>query len=133
MMLETHVAAMAAERGTDAEIAPLEQLMDRWVAAGDDVGAASLVDVDFHRAIATSAHNELYLVLLDSIAGALLENRRATLALQHSHAKVLGEHRAIVNAIAAHDPDEARAAMQKHLHGVEEAWRAQQPPSGATP
>ena len=104
MTLETHVAALAAERGTDAEIAQLEQLMDRWVEAGDDVGAASL-----------------------------LENRRATLALHHSHAKVLGEHRAIVNAIAAHDPDEARAAMQKHLHDVEEAWRARQPPSGATP
>jgi GntR family transcriptional repressor for pyruvate dehydrogenase complex len=104
--------------------------MDRWVAAGDDVVAASQLDVDFHRAIATSTHNELYLVLLDSIAGALLENRRATLALEHSHAKVLGEHRAVVNAIAAHDPEAAREAMRTHLHGVEEAWQSQQPPAG---
>ena len=133
MMLETHVAALAAERSTDAEIAQLESLMDRWVAAGDDVAAASQLDVDFHRAIATSAHNELYLVLLDSIAGALLENRRATLALEHSHAKVLGEHRAVVNAIAAHDPEAARGAMRTHLHGVEEAWQSQQPPAGTTP
>jgi len=133
MMLETHVAALAAERSTDAEIAQLESLMDRWVAAGDDVAAASQLDVDFHRAIATSAHNELYLVLLDSIAGALLENRRATLALEHSHAKVLGEHRAVVNAIAAHDPEAARGAMRTHLHGVEEAWQSQQAPAGTTP
>ena len=133
MMLETHVAALAAQRSTDAEIAQLESLMDRWVAAGDDVAAASQLDVDFHRAIATSAHNELYLVLLDSIAGALLENRRATLALEHSHAKVLGEHRAVVNAIAAHDPEAARGAMRTHLHGVEEAWQSQQPPAGTTP
>ncbi len=133
MMLETHVAALAAERSTDAEIAQLETLMDRWVAAGDDVAAASQLDVDFHRAIATSAHNELYLVLLDSIAGALLENRRATLALEHSHAKVLGEHRAVVNAIAAHDPEAARAAMRTHLNGVEEAWQSQQPQAGTTP
>ena len=133
MMLETHVAALAAERSTDAEIAQLESLMDRWVAAGDDVAAASQLDVDFHRAIATSAHNELYLVLLDSIAGALLENRRATLALEHSHAKVLGEHRAVVNAIAAHDPEAARGAMRTHLRGVEEDWQSQQPPAGTTP
>ena len=73
------------------------------------------------------------LVLLDSIAGALLENRRATLALEHSHAKVLGEHRAVVNAIAAHDPEAARGAMRTHLHGVEEAWQSQQPPAGTTP
>ena len=132
MMLETHVAALAAERSTDAEIAQLESLMDRWVAAGDDVAAASQLDVDFHRAIATSAHNELYLVLLDSIAGALLENRRATLALEHSHAKVLAEHRAIVKAISEHDPEAARAAMEKHLQGVAEAWQARQPQSETT-
>ena len=131
MMLETHVAGVAAERGTVEELAELEALMDRWVAAGDDVAAASLLDVDFHRAIAKCAHNELYLVLLDSIAGALLENRRATLAIEHSNAKVLGEHRAVVKAISEHDPEGARAAMQRHLHGVEEAWRSQQPTSGA--
>ena len=130
MMLETHVAALAAERSTDAEIALLESLMDRWVAAGDDVAAASQLDVDFHRAIATSAHNELYLVLLDSIAGALLENRRATLALDHSRTKVLGEHRAIVKAISDHDSDDARTAMETHLQGVAEAWHSQQPATG---
>ncbi len=126
MMLETHLAGLAAERSTDAEIADLEKLMDRWVAASDDVAAQSRLDVDFHRAIANCAHNELYLVLLDSIAGALLENRRATLALDHSHAKVLGEHRAIVKAISEHDSERARAAMQTHLDGVADAWRAQQ-------
>ena len=132
MMLETHVAGLAAERSTAAELTELEQLMDRWVAAGDDVAAASLVDVDFHRAIAKCAHNELYLVLLDSIAGALLENRRATLALEHSHAKVLAEHRAVVKAISEHDAEGARAAMETHLHGVAEAWHAQQAPAGAS-
>ena len=61
--------------------------------------------------------------LLDSIAGALLENRRATLALEHSHAKVLAEHRAVVDAIKQHDPEGARRAMDTHLEGVAEAWR----------
>jgi GntR family transcriptional repressor for pyruvate dehydrogenase complex len=132
MMLETHVAGLAAERSTDAELVELEKLMDHWVAAGADVSASSLLDVDFHRAIAKCAHNELYLVLLDSIAGALLENRRATLALEHSHAKVLAEHRAIVKAISEHDPEAARAAMEQHLQGVAEAWQARQPQSETT-
>jgi GntR family transcriptional repressor for pyruvate dehydrogenase complex len=126
MMLETHIAGVAAERSTPADHAELESLMEAWVAAGDDVIAASRLDVDFHRAIAKSARNELYLVLLDSIAGALLENRRATLALEHSRAKVLTEHRNVVDAIKQHDPELARAAMQTHLHGVAEAWHAQQ-------
>jgi GntR family transcriptional regulator, transcriptional repressor for pyruvate dehydrogenase complex len=126
MMLETHIAAVAAERGTAEDHAELEALMAAWIAAGDDVIVASRLDVDFHRAIAKSARNELYLVLLDSISGSLLENRRATLALEHSRAKVLAEHRDVVDAIKAHDPALARAAMQRHLQGVAEAWQAQQ-------
>jgi GntR family transcriptional repressor for pyruvate dehydrogenase complex len=126
MMLETHIAAVAAERSTAEDHAELEALMAAWIAAGDDVIVASRLDVDFHRAIAKSARNELYLVLLDSIAGALLENRRATLALEHSRAKVLAEHRHVVDAIKAHDPEGARGAMQTHLQGVAEAWHSQQ-------
>jgi GntR family transcriptional repressor for pyruvate dehydrogenase complex len=126
MMLETHIAAVAAERGTAEDHAELEALMAAWIAAGDDVIVASRLDVDFHRAIAKSARNELYLVLLDSISGSLLENRRATLALEHSRAKVLAEHRDVVDAIKAHEPELARAAMQRHLQGVAEAWHAQQ-------
>jgi GntR family transcriptional repressor for pyruvate dehydrogenase complex len=131
MMLETHIAGVAAERATPEDLAELEELMEAWVAAGDDLEATSRVDVDFHRAIAKSARNELYLVLLDSISGALLENRRATLALEHSHAKVLDEHRAVVAAIKAHDPEAARRAMETHLAGVAEAWQAAPGTDGA--
>jgi len=131
MMLETHVAAKAAERATPEALEELEALLQAWADAGADVDAASRIDVDFHRAIATSADNELYVVLLDSISGALLENRRATLALEHSHAKVFKEHKAIVDGIRQHDPEVARNAMEKHLQGVAEAWQAQQKGSAA--
>ena len=133
MMLETHLAALAAERGTPEDHRELEVLLDAWGDAGDDVIAASRLDVDFHRAIAKCARNELYLVLLDSIAGALLENRRATLALEHSHAKVHEEHRKIVAGIKEHDPDAARTAMEKHLTGAAQAWRGQQAPIAGDP
>ena len=123
MMLEIHLAGVAAERSTPSDHEELEQLLEEWAGAGDHVDAASRLDVDFHRAIAKCARNELYLVVLDSIAGALLENRRATLALEHSHAKVLAEHRAVVDAIKQHDPEGARRAMDTHLEGVAEAWR----------
>jgi GntR family transcriptional regulator, transcriptional repressor for pyruvate dehydrogenase complex len=126
LMLETHLAGLAAQRSTPEDHEELERLMNAWVAAGDDVETASRIDVDFHRAIAKCARNELFLVLLDSIAGALLENRRATLALEHSRAKVLAEHRNIVAGIRVHDPELARSAMETHLAGVAEAWQAQQ-------
>jgi GntR family transcriptional repressor for pyruvate dehydrogenase complex len=131
VMLETHLAGLAAERGTPEDHALLQAMLEAWGEAGEDVIAASRLDVEFHRAVASCARNELYLVLLDSIAGALLDNRRATLALQHSHAKVLAEHRAIVDAILAGDPAAARAAMETHLAGVAQAWRTHGAPASA--
>jgi GntR family transcriptional repressor for pyruvate dehydrogenase complex len=123
MMLETHVAGLAAERSTHEERAELEENIERWVAAGDNVAAVLLLDVDFHRAIAKGAHNELYVALLDAISGALLECGRATLAPDDGRAGVLAEHRAIVTAIAEGDPAAARAAMETHLDGVARAFR----------
>ncbi len=123
-MLETHFAGVAAERSTEDDHRELEEMLDAWEHATGDVDASSQLDVDFHRAIAKAGRNELFLVLLDSIAGALLENRRATLALEHLHAKVYAEHRGIVTAIKARDPDKARQAMNVHLNGVAETWRS---------
>ena len=119
-MLETYFAGVAAERGTEDDQLELEKLLNAWEDATGDVVASSRLDVDFHRAIAKAGRNELFLVLLDSIAGVLLQNRRATLALEHRHAKVYAEHRDIVAAIKARDPDTARSAMAVHLSGVAE-------------
>ncbi len=119
-MLETHTVEAAARRATDDDIRELEAVYERM--AGADGEAAAELDVEFHRAIARATHNELHLVLLDSIGENLLEVRRATLAIPHDAARRIDEHRRIVEAIGAHDPARARAAMEEHLRNVAEAW-----------
>jgi GntR family transcriptional repressor for pyruvate dehydrogenase complex len=124
MMLETHIAGIAAERSSPEDHAELEALMVAWVQAGEDIIAAARVDFDFHRSLATCTGNELFVLLIDSIAGALMEERRRTLLVpKHSLSKVLREHRDIVAAVKAHDPDRARAAMRSHLAGAAAVWR----------
>jgi GntR family transcriptional regulator, transcriptional repressor for pyruvate dehydrogenase complex len=132
-MLETYFAAVAAKRGREEDHRELEELLDAWEHATSDVMASSQADVAFHRAIAKAGRNELFLVLLDSISGALLENRRETLSLEHRHAKVYDEHRAIVEAIKARDPDRARQAMECHLDGAAESWHSQRDADGDVP
>ncbi len=122
-MLETHFAALAAQRASDAEIAELDTIVDRMEEVTDDIEATSELDVEFHRAIAKSAQNELYLVLLNSIGTMLLQTRLATLAIPHRPEKVINEHRRIIEAIKRHDPALARAQMEDHLANVEDAWR----------
>jgi DNA-binding FadR family transcriptional regulator len=121
-ILEVEIARLAAERATDADIALLTEVCERMEAAIDDVEAAALLDVEFHRAIARSTHNELFLVLLDAIGDALLEIRRENLTVG-SGAETVALHRRVLERIAAHDPEGARAAMKEHLDSVQKFWR----------
>jgi GntR family transcriptional repressor for pyruvate dehydrogenase complex len=131
-MIEIHVAAVAAEEATPVEITELGVLLDRAADAQDDVDLASRFDVDFHRGIALAAHNELYVVLLDSIGGVLLDVRRATLAIPHNPVRVLEEHRRILAGIEKHDPAQARRAMEEHLANAAKAWRTHRAPADPT-
>src|SRR5439155_10446564 len=74
-VLEVEVAGLAAERATEDDIAKLRAICERMEAAAD-VEEAALQDVEFHRVIAAATHNDLYLLLLDSIGDALVQIRR---------------------------------------------------------
>jgi GntR family transcriptional repressor for pyruvate dehydrogenase complex len=127
LMLETHIAGLVAERSSPADHDALDALIVAWQQAGSDIFAAARVDFDFHRTLAACTGNELFVLLIDALSGALMEERRRTLLVpKHSLAKVYGEHRAIVEAIKARDPDDARAAMAAHLAGAAAVWRERQ-------
>ncbi len=120
-MLEVEVAGLAAQRASDEDVAEMRRIAEGMEAEAD-VEAAARHDVEFHRAIARATHNELHLLLLDSIGDALIEIRRENLAagsVDDTHES----HRRILDGIAAHDADAARSAMREHLENVEDYWR----------
>jgi GntR family transcriptional repressor for pyruvate dehydrogenase complex len=120
-MLEVEIAGLAAQRATDEDIAEMREVCEQM--EGEvDVEAASLHDVEFHRAIARGTHNELHLLLLDSIGDALIEIRRENLA-SGSRDDAIASHREILDRIAARDAEGARRAMRAHLENVDEHWR----------
>lgn len=123
-MLEVQMAGAAAERATDEDVASMTEACERMEAVVDDVEAAALADVEFHRAIARSTHNELYLVLLDAIGDALVEIRRANLAVPHVGSETIAAHRRILERIQTRDAEGARAAMSAHLQHVQNVWSA---------
>jgi GntR family transcriptional regulator, transcriptional repressor for pyruvate dehydrogenase complex len=121
-VLEVHLAGLAAERATDADIAQLRGIHERMQSETADVEAAARDDLEFHRAIARATHNELFLLLMDSIGSSLIDIRRENLG-SGSAPMTLSQHQGILEAIAAHDPDAARTAMRIHLEGVAAFWR----------
>jgi GntR family transcriptional repressor for pyruvate dehydrogenase complex len=120
--IETQIAGYAAERGTDAEIAELRELTESMRRHEHDREKHSEIDVEFHRALARMTHNELYLIMLDSIGPVLLEIRRATFSLPNDGEKAYEEHNRIIDAVARRDPEAAREAMRAHLGNAERDW-----------
>lgn len=121
-MIEISAATLAAERATDEDVAWLRGVCEQMAAATGDPVGASLADVEFHRGVARLTHNELYLVMLDSIGDVLLEIRAATLGLPGRIQAGIEYHRGIFERIAAHDPEGAADAMRVHLEDADQAW-----------
>ena len=121
-MLENHIAGLAAERASLAELHQLESVCESMGEEDVTVDEAARRDVEFHRTLARITQNELYLVLLDSIGSILLEIRRATLVAPGRMQAALEEHRAIVTCVRARDSEGAQFAMGRHLENVEREW-----------
>ena len=74
--------------------------------------------------IARATHNELFLMLMDSIGTSLIDIRRENLG-SGAAPETLGQHERILERITAHDVDGARTAMSAHLEGVAAFWKEQ--------
>jgi GntR family transcriptional regulator, transcriptional repressor for pyruvate dehydrogenase complex len=124
VVLEVAASGLAAERATPEDLEAVEAALREMKHSLDDAEAAARADLAFHRALASATHNELFLLLHDSIGDALVAERRETLALGHQERRlVLRAHRAIFDAVAAHDGPAAEAAMREHLERVTAAWQ----------
>jgi GntR family transcriptional regulator, transcriptional repressor for pyruvate dehydrogenase complex len=129
-LLEVHIAGVAAERADTQDVARLRDVHKRMRHETADVEAAARDDLEFHRVIARSTKNDLYLLLMDSIGSALIDIRRANLG-SGSSPMTLDQHERVLERIAAHDQEGARAAMQAHLDGVAHWWREHAPAGSA--
>ena len=126
LMLEPGAAAQAAERAADEELGELRECARSGSVR--DLTADELVrlDVELHERIARAAHNPLLERLLATIAALAQESRGYTVHLPEVAQRTAGEHRSIVDAICARDPERARVAMGNHIHRIRDAAVAHQ-------
>jgi GntR family transcriptional repressor for pyruvate dehydrogenase complex len=120
-MIEVQMAGLAAERRTDEQLIVLREAHEQLKSVIGDFEAAALADLVFHDLIARATQNDLFAVILGSIANALIEVRRETLA-GGSGDTTIADHQRILDAIEAGDAEAARAAMAHHLKDVQLLW-----------
>lgn len=118
-VLEGEIAALAAQRATRAQIAQLKRTL-KAIDEATESGADGLdEDMAFHRAIGAATGNPQFNRLLAFLEQYLREAMRVTKGNESRHVdfmnQVRDEHRAIVEAIAAHDAERAREAAIGHL------------------
>lgn len=124
-VLEPEAAAHAALRISDEDLAEAARILDRGEAllAGDEIDLEGTIDVDtaFHRLIANASGNPAFAAIIEALVGRTARARLwRAIHQQGAVHSTQQEHRAILAALAAHDPDRARIRMQVHVLGVEE-------------
>lgn len=119
-ILEPEIAALAATRIQDSELATMREAVGIMDSAGKDPDAYIEADLDFHLALAESAANPLILSLLDSIVGLLREQRLRIFSVPGGPQRGQVHHKRILDAVERRDADEARRAMRAHLEQVRE-------------
>ena len=131
LVLETELAAMAAERAERADLDVLEELLDASKRHTGSNGANSAadggrpfieLDLEFHMAIATCAKNVVLRHLLVDIRGVLIEWIMKSQELPGLRENAVVQHEQIFESIAARNAVRAREAMRSHLETFQRAY-----------
>lgn len=117
--LEPSIAAKAAERATPQELERLSAIVVRMREIGtSDAQAHADIDTEFHQTIAQASANPILLAMHSSLIQLGRRSRARLAAVPGGVGRAIEWHEHIVEAIAAHDPDAAAAAMRLHLRQV---------------
>jgi GntR family transcriptional regulator, galactonate operon transcriptional repressor len=111
-IIEPEVAALAARRGSDEEIAQVTDAYRRMEQNPDNVPEYIAADMVFHAAIMDACHNEMLAQMADTMRRALIASREVTLQLPGNSWKALPLHLAVLQAIQKRDSQAAFDAMR---------------------
>ncbi|HTR83895.1 MAG TPA: GntR family transcriptional regulator [Reyranella sp.] len=118
--LEEAATRLAAAHATPEHIAVLEEIVARQGKAerAGDQNAFHLADEQFHAALADAAGYPGMWTIAQQVKVNVDRYRRLTLPRTGRMTHARDEHRAILDAVAAHDAPRAVAAMTHHLDGL---------------
>lgn len=131
--IEAEVAAQAARRRTDADLAAIDAALARIDREADAGGDGVAADVAFHRSLAVATRNPYFVKTLEFLSqyleAATAVTRRNEARRADFSRQVREEHAAIVAAIRQGDEAAARTAAHTHmLNAAQRLGQAQAEP-----
>ncbi|MCM2972205.1 MULTISPECIES: FadR/GntR family transcriptional regulator [Larsenimonas] len=131
--VEPRAAELAASRHTDEDARALQAAHDAFVGACHHKTLGRGEDYAFHHAIIQATHNPCFLAFYDplhkgAIPRAQLLNAELDTEAAHTYLEhVAVEHKRILDAILARDPEGAFQAMEQHLLRATQTYRTYLP------
>ncbi|WP_426342372.1 FadR/GntR family transcriptional regulator [Pseudoduganella sp. S-14] len=126
-VIEAEIAAIAAQMATDRAIDAILVAVEAMERDHDDVATNEQADRNFHMAIANATGNSALVGVMNHLwdqRGHLWHKLKEHFQTEELRKETLGDHRAILQAIASHDPAAARKAMRVHLGRVTRTFSA---------
>jgi len=123
-VLETGMAELAAGHATARDLEALGALVaeqHRRLLHAPDPAADAELDASFHLALAQATGNPVFTQALRALTPILAETRSAELISDQRRTASAEHHLRILDAVARHDPAQARQAMERHLEEAERA------------
>ena len=117
LRLEGLAARWAAERADEEGVRTLKETLDlqEFYTQKQDPESIKNADSSFHQTIYALCGSHSMQDTLEPLHRKLLKYRRVSVSAQSRAQKSLEEHRAIYEAIANKDPEQAEAAMTAHM------------------
>lgn len=114
---EAQAVRWASEKAGAGDIARMRENLDAtWKAAhARDIDAMIELDRDFHRLISRTAGNKILSEFLGNLHDRAIRFWFISLRAPDHNIRVCEQHGAILEGIAAHDPDRAEKAMREHI------------------
>jgi GntR family transcriptional repressor for pyruvate dehydrogenase complex len=119
-ILETEIAALAAARATEKEIASMREAIQTMDENLNNADAYIAADNRFHEALAQATQNALIVMLIKSIVNLLSEQRKQVFQVEGGPQRGQIHHKRILDNVIRREPEAARAAMRSHLQQVRE-------------
>lgn len=115
-MIEPTLIRLACLRGTEEDFERIEALLDEHEAALNAGQPVSGYAARFHVVLAEAAHSPVATTFMSSILELLTgRGRRFDGAAASYHRKELADHRALLEAVRARDPEHAADLLLRHI------------------
>jgi len=127
LILEPEAASLAATRATAEDISQIENSLESFRQRIIEEASPDPSDLQFHLCVAEGSKNYVIVIIMRSLMDLLFQSIASYLLDRRRSELILAQHKRILDAIKARNPDAARALMLEHVRAMRVLFKSFEP------